>query len=186
VKGIDSNLLVYASLIDHPASAACEQHIAAEPSWLTSVVNLIELQRVLSGVYGLTEGEAEIKLADFAETLAVESLTSGLVLASVPLRHAYGIDLNDAILLETCRRQGISVLATDDSRLAAACAALQIAVENPIDPALRAQMTQWEDQNLPAKGLPRVLTSIHRWLKLRDTVLATEFHSATQSLSRLV
>jgi predicted nucleic acid-binding protein len=186
VKGIDSNLLVYASLIDHPASAACEQYIAAEPSWLTSVINLLELQRVLIGVYGLTEDEADIKLADFAGTLDVESLTAQLVLASGPHRHAYGIDFNDAILLETCRQHGVAVLATDDSRLAVACAALQIDVENPIDPPLRAQMTQWEDQHLPAKGLPRVLTRIHQWLEQRDPALAAEFHAATQSLSRLL
>jgi hypothetical protein len=42
VKAIDSNLLVYASLANHPAMTACEQYIAGYPDWVTSIVNLVE------------------------------------------------------------------------------------------------------------------------------------------------
>jgi len=43
VKAIDSNVLVYASLANHPAMMACEQHITAHPAWLTNITNLVEL-----------------------------------------------------------------------------------------------------------------------------------------------
>lgn len=50
MKAIDSNLLVYASLANHPAMMACDQHNAAYPDWLTNIVNLSELRRVLVSV----------------------------------------------------------------------------------------------------------------------------------------
>jgi hypothetical protein len=116
----------------------------------------------------------------------VENLTRDLAQAALSVHQAYGIDFIDAVLLETARRHGVSVLATDDSQLATACAALGIQVENPVTPAVRAQMTSWENQNLPAKGLPRILLRVHRWIEQQDAALAGVFHSATQGLSRLV
>ncbi|MBI2877081.1 MAG: type II toxin-antitoxin system VapC family toxin [Candidatus Tectomicrobia bacterium] len=186
MKAIDSNLLVYASLANHPAMTACEQYIAAHPAWLTNIVNLVELHRVLIGVYGVSESDADAKFTDFRNAIVFEDLTGALASAALPLRHTHGIDFNDAVLLQTCHQRGVTVLATDDSKLAAAGAELGIVIENPIDTALRAQMKQWEDQNLPAKGLPRILMRIHRWIGQRDAALAADFYSATQGLSRLV
>src|SRR5437868_5534184 len=40
MKAIDSNLLIYASLANHPATVACEQYVAASPVWVTNIVNL--------------------------------------------------------------------------------------------------------------------------------------------------
>ncbi len=116
MKAIDSNLLVYASLANHPAMTACEQHIAAYPVWLTNIINLIELHRVLVSVYSVSESDADTKFADFRNALIVEDLTGALVSAALPLCHTYGIDFNDAILLQTCRQRGVTVLATDDSK----------------------------------------------------------------------
>ena len=88
--------------------------------------------------------------------------------------------------VESCRQRGVTVLATDDSQLAIACATMGIHVENPVTPAVRAEMTKWENQHLPAKGLPRILLRIHRWVEQHDAALARDLHSATQALSRLV
>lgn len=186
MKAIDSNLLVYASLAGHPAMSACEQHILSYPVWLTNIVNLVELRRVLVGVYGVSETDADAKFTELRAALVVEDLTATLATAALPLRHSHGIDFNDAVLLETCRQRGATVLATDDTKLALAFTAIGIAVENPVTAAVRAQMTQWENVNLPAKGLPRILLRVHRWIEQRDTTLAADFHSATQGLSRLV
>jgi predicted nucleic acid-binding protein len=185
VKATDSNLLVYASLDDHPASKACEAFIGSESTWLTSVVNLLELHSVLRGAYGLLDEQADIKFHDFYEALFVVDVTPDLAQSALPLRRSYRIDLHDAILLESCRRHGISVLATDDSRLAAACSALGLGVENPIDAALRSEMADWESSNLPAKGLRRILWRVHRWLEPEDAQIAATFHAVTKALSRL-
>ena len=186
MKAIDSNLLVYASLANHPAMMACEQYIAGYPVWVTSIVNLVELRRVLVGVYGVSESDADAKFTDLRKALVVEDLTAAVAEAALSLRQSYGIDFNDAVLLESSRQRGVTVLATDDSQLAIACATMGINVENPVTPAVRAQMTNWENQNLPAKGLPRILLRVHRWIDQHDAALARDFHSATQALSRLV
>lgn len=186
MKAIDSNLLVYASLANHPAMTACEQYIAAYPTWLTNIANLVELRRVLVGVYGVPDRDADSKFSDLGKALVVDDLTASLAAASLTLRPSYRIDFNDAVLLESARRRGVNTLATDDAQLAAACATIGIRVENPVTPAVRAQMAAWEAQNLPAKGLPRILLRVHRWIEQHDQALAQVFHSATQALSRLV
>ena len=58
MKAIDSNLLVYASLANHPAMTACERYITGYPVWVTGIVNLVELWRVLVAVYGVSESDA--------------------------------------------------------------------------------------------------------------------------------
>jgi len=171
---------------DHPAMTACEQYIVGYPVWVTSIVNLVELWRVLVAVYGVSESDADAKFSDLCKALVVEDLTTALAAAALSLRQSYGIDFNDAVLLESSRRRGVTVVATDDSQLAAACAALSVNVENPVTPAVRTQMTTWENQNLPVKGLPRILLRVHRWIEQHDGALARVFHSATQALSRLV
>jgi predicted nucleic acid-binding protein len=186
VKAVDSNLLVYATLAAHPASPACDQYLSTEPVWLINIVNLIEMHRVLIGVYEVAENDADAKLVSLLNALVVETLSSDLVAPSLSLRNLYGIDFNDAVLLQTCRQRVPAVLATDDSRLAPACTAEGITVENPIDAMLRGQMAQWESAHLPSKGLPRVLTRVHRWIEAHDPTLAADIHSATQALSRLV
>ena len=186
MKAIDSNLLVYASLANHPAMTACEQYVAGNAAWITNVVNLVELRRVLVAVYGVPDADADAKFLELCNAVFVDELTAAAASAALPVRQSYGIDFNDAVLLDCCCRRGVTILATDDSRLARACAAMGIMVENPVTAAIRAQMTQWEDQNLPAKGLPRLLLRVHRWIEQRDTALAADFHSGTQALSRLV
>ncbi|MGH7134198.1 MAG: hypothetical protein ACREHD_00575 [Pirellulales bacterium] len=89
MKAIDSNLLVYASLANHPAMAACETHIAAYPTWLTGIANLVELRRVLVGVYGVSDPDADAKLTDLCKALTVENLTTAVATAALPLRQSY-------------------------------------------------------------------------------------------------
>lgn len=186
MKAVDSNLLVYASLSDHPTMSVSEALISAHPEWLVNVVNLIEMHRVLISVYGVPPSDSNAKFDDFQKALTVVPLTTSIVKKALSLRSQHGIDLNDAILLETCLQEGVSAVATDDRALSTACASLGLSVENPIDDALRKEMADWEDQHLSPKGLPRVLLSVHRWLSQRDDDMANQFHSATQALSRLV
>ncbi len=186
MRAIDSNLLVYSCLANHPAMTACERYISGYPLWATSIVNLVELRRVLVAVYGVSESDAGAKFNDLCSALVVADLTTAVATAALSLQQSYRIDFNDAVLLESSRQRGATVLATDDSQLAAACAAMGITVENPVTPSVRAQMTNWENQNLPKKGLPRILLRVHRWIEQHDAALAAVFHSATQALSRLV
>ena len=137
MKAIDSNLLVYASLDNHPAMKACERYITGYPVWITGIVNLVELWRVLVAVYGVSESDADAKFTDLSQALVVEELTAAVAAGALSLRQSCGVDFNDGVLLESCRLRGVTVLATDDSQLALACATMGIKVENPVTPAVR-------------------------------------------------
>lgn len=185
MKAVDSNLLVYASLLDHPAVSACERYLAAYPTWVCNVVNLVEMRHVLVSVYGLAEHDADVKFSDFRAAVLADALTPALADAAVALRRAHGVDFNDAVLIQTCLNRGVTILATDDTRLASACTSLGITPETPIDDHVRREMSTWEQQHLPAKGLPRILIQVHRWIEDRNPALGAGFRSETQSLSRL-
>jgi len=80
--------------------AACEQHIASYPIWVTGIVNLVELWRVLVAVYGVSESDADAKFTDLRKALVVEDLTAAVAAGALSLRQTYGIDFNDGALLE--------------------------------------------------------------------------------------
>jgi hypothetical protein len=96
-----------------------------------------------------------------------------------------GIDLTDAILLQTVQTRGALWLATDDTKLAQVCRRVGVTPETPIDAALRQQMIAWEAANLPTKGFPRVLRQIHQWLNRTTPQTAEDFWSYTGGGSHL-
>lgn len=182
---VDSNLLVYASLTDHPAGDPARSYLSLGAAWLTSAAALVEMARVLTGVYGADPDFVERTLTGLSQAMSVEPLTADVLLDASPLQRRHGIDQTDAILLVTCLSRQAE-LATDDRGLARAASASGIRVEDPIGPEVRSTIARWEADHLPPKGLPRVLAQIHRWIDLRSPELASEFRSATQDLSRIV
>ena len=93
--------------------------------------------------------------------------------------------VNDSILLEVAKSEGIAVLATDDRRLTKAAIAEGLTVENPITAEIRADMVAWEQDHLPAKGTLRILASVHSWLKKQDTIVADLFLESTKYLKKV-
>jgi len=101
------------------------------------------------------------------------------------LADAFRIDMTDAVLLHTSQTIGASELATDDNKLAQVCKQIGITPETPIDSELRKHLAKWEDENLPTKGLPRILRNIHHWLSQNDLRIAQDFWSQTGGGSHL-
>ena len=95
------------------------------------------------------------------------------------------IDITDAFLVQTTLARHANILATNDHKLIQACHQVDIAVENPIDSSLRRQMASWEAENLPQKGLPRILRRIHLWLHQNHQQVAEDFWSQTGGGSHL-
>ncbi len=179
-RGLDAMLLVYSLLESHPASAICEQFIRTHTGWFTTTLTLLEFKAILTKVYSVDGLLTTQKLAQLATgPLAILSIDVAVVLAAMSTADTLGIDLTDAILLQTVQKQGVTRLATDDSKLIQACRQLGIVPENPIDTALRQQMAAWEAANLPTKGLPRLLYQIYQWLGRSYPHAAQEFWSRT-------
>ena len=149
-RGLDAAPIVYSLLHGHPASAVCERHIRSHAGWVTTSVTLLEAGAVLRKVYGVDPTLAAQKLAQFASA-PILVLPVDAVLPATALLSAgqLGIDLADAVLLESCRMHGVSIVCTDDAKLGETCVQLGLSAETPIPAALRQQMVAWESAHLP-------------------------------------
>jgi predicted nucleic acid-binding protein len=185
-RGLDAMLIVYSLLDGHPASTVCEQFIRARTGWFTTAIGLLEAKAVLTKVYAVDAAFASRKLAQLAVgPLSVVPVDAAIGLAAMDLADALHIDLTDGALLHAARAHGARWIATDDSRLAQACRSVGCTPETPIDVGLRRRISEWEDANLPAKGLARLLHRVHRWLGESHPEAALDFWSQTGAGSHL-
>jgi predicted nucleic acid-binding protein len=185
-RAVDAMVLVYALLEGHPASATCEQLLREHTGWFTSGLTLLEVKAVLIKVYGVAPAQTTQKLIQVASgPLVVLPVEAATIVAAMATADALQLDLTDAVLLETALAQRAKHLVTDDAGLAATSRQFGLTCEEPFDPALRQAVAAWETTHLPAKGLPRVLHQVHRWLTQKDARLADVFHSQTGGNSHL-
>ena len=185
-RGLDAMLIVYSSLDDHPASAACESFIRGHTNWFTTALTLLEAKAILTKVYAIDSNLTSQQLSQFsAGPIEIVGVDLPITLAAMQIADTLEIDITDAILVQATRTRNANILATDDRKLIQACHQVDIAVENPIDVSLRRQMASWEAENLPQKGLPRILRQIHRWLHQNHQQAAEDFWSKTGGGSHL-
>ncbi len=179
-RGLDAGPIIYSLLDGHPASAVCEGHIRGHSGWLTTAVTLLEVDAVLRKVYGVAADLAARKLAQFANgPIVISVVDASLAISAVDCANALGIDLGDAVLLETCRSHGAATISTDDAKFASVCGKLNVKAETPIDSAMRRQIAAWESANVPLKGLARLLSQVRTWIGNRDSSLAEDFWNQT-------
>ena len=185
-RGLDAVIMVYSLLDGHPASATCERFIRTHSGWFTTALTLLETKAVLTKVYGVDSSLVTQKLAQLAVApIAILPIDAATVLSSMHTADSLRIDLTDAVLLQAVQAQGATRLTTDDRALARACQEIGITPENPIDAALRQEMVAWEDDNLPVRGLPRLLHQLYQWLRLHYPEAAQDFWSRTGGGSHL-
>ena len=159
-RGLDAMLIVYSLLDDHPTSAACESFIRDHTNWFTTTLTLLEAKAILTKVYAVDVNLVSQQLSQFsAGPIEIVEVDLPITLAAMQNTGTLEIDITDAVLVQTTLARNANILATDDRKLIQACHQVDIAVENPIDISLRRQMASWEAENLPKKGLPRILTT---------------------------
>ena len=185
-RGLDTMLVVYSSLTRHPAATDCEQFIRSRTGWFTTSLSLLEAKAILTKVYGVEAALVTDKLAQLTEGLVtVAAVSVETTLAAMKLADKHRLDLTDAVLLSCALMHQSTEIATDDQQFAQVCRQLGLIVENPIIDSLRQQMAQWEANNLPAKGLPRILHHFHRWLSRNHPQAADDFWSQTGNGSHM-
>jgi len=185
-RGLDTMLVVYSTLTGHPAATACEQFIRSRTGWFTTSLSFLEAKAVLTKVYGIEAALVTEKLAQLTQGLVtVVAVDAGTSLEAMKLADDHNLDLTDAVLLSCLLTNQSLEIATDDQKLAQICRQLGFTVVNPIDSSLRLLMAQWEAENIPPKGLPRILRQFHRWLGLNHPQVADDFWSQTGGGSHL-
>jgi len=172
--------IVYATLEGHPAGPAVEEFLRSRGGWFTIPACLLEAYSVLVKIYATDPAVARQVISEFAAgPLTVVPTDGDDTLAALPIAAAHGLDLTDALLLRVCDRLGVTHLATDDGRLSRVAETRGLTIEDPISPGLREATARWEEAHLPAKGLPRVLHAIGRWIALQSSEMAESFRNAT-------
>ena len=185
-RGLDAMLIVYSLLDDHPASAVCESFIRDHTNWFTTALTLFEAKAILTKVYAVDTNLTSQQLSQFSEgPIEIIEVDLPITIAAMQIADTLEIDITDAVLVQATRTRNANILATDDRKLIQACHQVNIAVENPIDVSLRRQMANWEAENLPQKGLPRILRRIHLWLHQNHQQVAEDFWSQTGGGSHL-
>jgi len=185
-RGLDAMIIVYSLLDNHPASAVCEQFIRARTGWFTTTLTLFEVKAILTKVYAVDSILVSRKIEMFTDgPIAVLEVDLATAIAAMKLADALRIDMTDSALLHISQTIGALELATDDNKLAQACRRVGIAPKTPIDPELRKHLAKWETENLPMKGLSRILRYIHHWLSQNNPQIAQDFWSQTGGGSHL-
>jgi predicted nucleic acid-binding protein len=184
VNWIDSQLLVYSVMESHPAQNVLQAALSRE-AWGSTILTLGEVYHVLTRDYRVTSADArELVLGLAHSNLYWEGLDPVNACAAIVTRSTQSIDLADAVLLDLAASDR-GILVTSDRPLLDVAVSQGVAVRNPIDTSLAVAVTRWEAQNLPPKGLQRILVAVERWLRQEDPTIAERFVSSSDRLTRL-
>jgi len=186
---IDTNILVYAMLEDHPAYHDCYNFLLEAETNFTlysSVETLFEIYRILRVFYQLDPRAAIEKVVQLESSsilfLETQSKSVRDILESIQQKL---IHANDGRLLAIARETASEAIITDDRHFGKVIQELNLKWVTPIQDSTRMEMDAWEQMNLPPKGLPRILASIFNYLQQIAPEVARKFHSDTRNFTSL-
>jgi predicted nucleic acid-binding protein len=185
---VDSNILVYSLLKNHPAHQDCANYLESHDfeNTLFSIINSIdELYHAFLIYYQL---EPDVVLRNISDILE-SSITfmypdvEKRQICSMALQNA--LDLNDAALYFLALELQAPVVVTDDIKFATFIKKEGLICETPIQQPTRDAMTTWESSHLPKKGLPRILAQVYRYLDKKNAEFAIDFKTDSNNFSKL-
>src|SRR3954471_19053775 len=116
VNWADTPLLVYGSIIDHPAHAVAARLLHGG-GWGSSVQVMLELYQVLTRTYAVEPQDAAAQIDRLTlTTVRWAALDAAQAMATVRTREQHGIDSTDAHLLQLAQKDE-GTLVTLDRRL---------------------------------------------------------------------
>ena len=188
-KVVDSNIFIYALLENHPAHGECAAFFENNdaPGVLFSLVDCIdETYWILKNIYHIDASAILQKLGGLINTnidflgLNIQDTIKAL---EILLKHP--IQVIDARLFVLASTLQVPVIVTDDIRFQNFTKSQGLLTEAPIMQDTREKMNEWEKENLPVAGLPRVLARIYEYLLAREPETAKGFKQDTFHFSRL-
>lgn len=186
---IDTNVLVYALIENHPASSVCEAFIQEQKEkheFYTTTFTPFEMFHVLWKIYGLDIHLVLEKVMGILDSpLSFIQASERALRIAFKKRLEHQLETNDALILATALVQDIPSIVSDDRKLLNAAEQEGLVAVSPINENTRKEIAQWERANLSEKGMSRILTRIHSWLKQENHEIATAFKIATVNLKQL-
>lgn len=186
-KALDTNIIVYSLLEEHPASTVCDALVRnSKYAFYATPITPFEVYFVLTRVYGVQKGEASVNALSIFDS-PIRFLEIGAEDARAALGRSvnYDIDMNDSLLIQESLKGDIPSLTSDDRRLLKVCDEEGIQPQALIGEEDRKKMQHWEEEKLAPSGLPRVLNRVHGWLRKTDPEITNLFFEATGGLRHL-
>ncbi len=185
---VDSNILVYSLLKNHPAHQDCATYLANldfENTLYSTLNSIDELYHVLLLYYQLTPDEILHNIRGIMESSIVFMHPGTGKEGACKIALENNLHLNDCELYFLALEVQAPVFVTEDVNLARFVQRQGLLWETPIQPSTRLEIARWEQMHAPAKGLPRILTQVYRYLDKRNGDVAREFKEATANLTSL-
>ncbi|MBN2152859.1 MAG: type II toxin-antitoxin system VapC family toxin [Candidatus Lokiarchaeota archaeon] len=186
---MDSNVLVYSLLKNHPAHEDCARYLSSHDfeNTLFSTSNSInEVYQALVYYYHLDSREVMRNITALLDSAIVFNHPGTAKDEICKIALESGLQLNDVELYHLALETQSPVFVTDDVKLASFVKKHGLLCETPIQPATRDAMTRWEDAHVPQKGLPRILASVYHYLSSKQGAgIARDFKADTKGLTKL-
>ncbi len=181
---IDTPLLVYSRVEGHPAQRLVSEALERE-QWASSVLALLEVYQALRVDYGFAPSVAGWQVEALAAS-PIDWVEVDIQQARTIAKHRrdHGLGGPDAALFMLCAEDR-GVLFTLDSRLLRVAREQGLVVSTLINRSVMDDVVEWEEQNLPQRGLPRLLRSVKTWIEGENPGLASRFIEASSGLTRL-
>jgi predicted nucleic acid-binding protein len=186
---LDANILIYALNQSHPAYSDCVEYLHKydEPDIFISIYEVLyEIYHGLTVYYGIPPETVINKLDELIESnigwrnMTLEEIQKGFHDAV-----SNKLDITDCRLLIIAESVQAPIIVTDDKRLGNYIEKAGLIWETPISPTTRKKIEEWEKIYCPPKGLPRVLSHVHKYIQNHNSKLAEQLKSDTENLTKL-
>ncbi|HME55539.1 MAG TPA: PIN domain-containing protein [Candidatus Lokiarchaeia archaeon] len=185
---VDSNILVYSLLKNHPAHQDCASYLEShdfDNTLFSTIDSINELYHAFLIYYQLEPDVVLQNISDILES-SITFMHPGVEMrqaCSVALQNT--LDLNDVALYFLALEIQAPVIVTDDIKFATFIKKEGLICETPIQQPTRDAMTTWESSHLPKKGLPRILAQVYRYLDKTNAEIANKFKIDSATFSKL-
>ena len=185
-KLVDSNIIVYSLLDNHPASEVCRDFLESKLyKFYISPIIPFEIYHVLHRVYGVPKSDAREKaLLLFQASIEIFPVDGEMARNALEKAVTHGLELNGSLLLAAGIRYEIPSIATEDRRLLNISTKHGIFPQTPVTDEIKGEIDEWE-RRIPPKGLQRILKAVYRWIKDRDEGIAEAFKDESQNFKTL-
>ena len=189
-KVVDSNILIYSLLKDHPAHADCSKFLLDNeaPNTLFSLVDVFdEIYKILHVFYRIDPSEILKKIEELKNSsIEFWGFNTQKISEVFELVSKSRLDIIDAKLYLMAMDIQAPIIITDDARFQKLIKSRGLLFETPISEATRGNMQLWEKNHMPAAGLPRIHSRIYRYLLKMGNDVADQFKTDTDGFTRLL
>ena len=189
IKILDSNILIYMLLENHPANQDCASYVleGKDSSRYFSIVDCLdEFYYVLNTFYGIKPAKIMEKINQLLNTeiqflnLSIEDCKKSFEEAVIS-----NLQIHDMKLYLLAQKLDASIVVTDDKKFRSFLQEKDFTAITPIQERTRIMMNDWEKKFIPKKGLSRVLLHVFKYLDIQNPELSESFRSDTESISKL-